>query len=107
MRLGAWTDDIADPSEITSYFVYYPNIEALHSGWKNDEADKLFEQSQKEIDAEKRADEYKQIQEIYKRGGPILYIYETPYPVALQQEGEGLRADPARQQHLRRDLVEK
>ena len=23
MRLGAWTDDIADPNEITSYFVYF------------------------------------------------------------------------------------
>ena len=33
----------ADPNEITSYFVYSPTIDALHSGWKSDEADKLFE----------------------------------------------------------------
>jgi peptide/nickel transport system substrate-binding protein len=89
MRLGAWTDDIPDPSEIASYFVYYPNIEALHSGWKNDEADKLFEQSQRETDAGKRADEYKRIQQIYMESGPILYIYETPYPVALQKRVKG------------------
>src|SRR4051795_2182060 len=89
MRLGAWTDDIPDPSEITSYFVYNPNIQALHSGWKNDEADKLFEQSQRETDAGKRADEYKRIQQIYMESGPILYIYETPYPVALQKRVQG------------------
>jgi peptide/nickel transport system substrate-binding protein len=89
MRLGAWTDDIPDPSEIASYFVYYPNIEALHSGWKNDQADKLFEQSQRETDAAKRADEYKRIQQIYMESGPILYIYETPYPVALQKRVKG------------------
>ena len=80
----------------------FPTIEALHSGWKNEEADKLFEASQKEIDADKRAEQYSEIQEIFNGGGPIIPLYETPYPVALQQEGEGLPADPARQQHLRR-----
>ena len=100
-----WTDDIADPNEITSYFVYSPTIDALHTGWKNEEADKLFEASQKEIDAGKRAEQYAKIQEIYNADGPIVPLYETPYPVALQQEGAGLPADPARQQHLRRDLA--
>ena len=31
MREAAWTDDIADPNEITSYFVYSPTIDALHT----------------------------------------------------------------------------
>ena len=35
-----------------------PTIDALHSGWKNEEADKLFEQSQKETDPAKRAEQY-------------------------------------------------
>ena len=89
MRLGAWTDDIPDPSEITSYFVYNPNIQAQHSGWKNDEADKLFEQSQQETDPAKRAAQYKRIQEIYMAEAPMLFIYETPYPVVLQQKVKG------------------
>jgi peptide/nickel transport system substrate-binding protein len=89
MRLGAWTDDIPDPSEITSYFVYYANIQAQHSGWKSEEADKLFEQSQQETDPVQRAAQYKRIQEIYLAEAPMLFIYETPYPVALQQKVKG------------------
>ena len=60
-------------------------------------------QSQQEMDPAKRAAQYKRdpgdLQWPRRRSCPL---YETPYPVALQQEGEGLRADPARQQHLRR-----
>jgi peptide/nickel transport system substrate-binding protein len=89
MRLGAWTDDIADPNEITSYFVYSPTIGALHSGWKNEEADKLFEASQKETDAAKRAEQYAKIQEIFNATGPIVPLYETPYPVALNKKVKG------------------
>ena len=94
MRLGAWTDDIPDPSEITSYFVYNPNIQAQHSGWKNDEADKLFEQSQQETDPAKRATQYNRIQEIYLAEAPMLFIYETPYPVVLQQKVKGFNQIP-------------
>ena len=88
MRLGYWTDDIADPSEITSYFGYYPNIQSLHSGWKNDEFDSLFDASQQEMDPKKRAQQYAKMQEIY-RNGPILPLYESPYPVVLKKSVKG------------------
>ena len=89
MRMAAWTDDLNDPSEITSYFAYSPVIDALHSGWKKDEVDKLFEASQKESDPKKRAEDYAQIQKIYTASGPVLYLYETPYPVALRKNVQG------------------
>ena len=89
MRLGAWTDDIADPNEITSYFAYSPTIDALHSGWKNEEVDKLFEASQKEADPGKRAEQYASIQEIFNATGPIVPLYQTPYPVALRKNVKG------------------
>ena len=94
MRESAWTDDIADPSEITSYFVYSPTIGALHTGWKNDEADKLFEASQKEMDTTKRAADYARIQEIYNADGPFVPLYETPYPVALSKKVNGFLQIP-------------
>ncbi len=94
MRLSLWTDDIADPNEITSYFVYSKNIQALHSGWKNDEADTLFEQSQQELDTKKRAEEYARIQAIYNSTGPIVPLYETPYPVALKPSVKGFLQIP-------------
>lgn len=94
MREAAWTDDIADPNEIASYFVYSPTIDALHSGWKNEEADKLFEASQKEIDPKKRAEQYARMQEIYNASGPIVPLYETPYPVALSKKVHGFNQIP-------------
>jgi peptide/nickel transport system substrate-binding protein len=89
MRLGAWTDDIADPNEITSYFAYSPTIDALHSGWKNEEVDQIFEASQKEADPAKRAEQYAKIQEIFNATGPIVPLYQTPYPVALRKNVKG------------------
>jgi peptide/nickel transport system substrate-binding protein len=89
MRLSTWTDDIADPNEITSYFAYSKNIQAVHSGWKNDKVDQLFEQSQQEIDPQKRAADFQQIQQIFNVEGPIIPLYESPYPVALKKTVHG------------------
>lgn len=89
MRLAAWTDDLADPNEIASYFVYSPNIQAIHSGWKSDEADKLFEASQSEMDPKKRAEQYARMQEIFNTTGPTIPLYETGYPVALRKNVQG------------------
>ncbi len=88
MRLGSWTDDIADPNEITAYFGYYPTIESLHSGWKNDKFNALFEASQKELDLAKRTAQYAEMQAIY-RDGPIVPLYESPYPVVLKKNVRG------------------
>ena len=50
----------------------------------SDEVDELFEASQSEMDEAARADQYARIPEIYNMEGPIVLLYETPYPVALQ-----------------------
>jgi peptide/nickel transport system substrate-binding protein len=88
-RLGAWTDDIADPNEITSYYAYSPTIQCLHSGWKNDEVDALYVASQSETDPAKRKEEYAKIQAIFNATGPTIPLYETPYPVALAKNVHG------------------
>ena len=94
MRTGGWTNDIAVASQITSYFAYSPTIDALHSGWKNEEVDQLFEASQKEMDTAKRAAQFARIQEIFNATGPTIPLYETPYPVALRQNVKGFYQIP-------------
>jgi peptide/nickel transport system substrate-binding protein len=94
MRVAAWTDDIADPSEITSYFAYFPNIESLHGGWEDKKVDALFEASQKEVDKTKRAEMYKEIQQTYIESAPIMFLYESPYPVALRKQVKGFNQIP-------------
>src|SRR6185503_15272727 len=65
MRVSGWTDDIADPNEIVSYFAYSPNIESMHTGWEDKKVNEIFEASAKEMDAGKRAGQYKEMQDIY------------------------------------------
>jgi peptide/nickel transport system substrate-binding protein len=88
-RTSVWTDDIADPSEITSYFAYYPNIHSLHSGFQDKAIDDLFMKSQEEIDPKARAEQYRDIQARYNGAAPIVYLYETPYPVAFRSAAKG------------------
>ena len=89
MRHGGWTDDIADPSEITSYFAYFPNVHSLHSGWENKKVSELYLASQEEVDPAKRRAQYKELQEIYIEEAPILFLYETPYPVVWRKNVTG------------------
>ena len=94
MRTGGWTNDIADPSQISSYYAYSPTIDAVHSGWKSDEVDELFEASQQEMDLGKRAAQFARIQEIFNASGPTIPTYETPYPVALRDVVHGFHQIP-------------
>ena len=89
MRGFSWTDDMADPSEATSYYVYSETNQALHSGWVDPHANELFLASQKEPDPARRAAQYKEIQEIYNGIAPIIYLYEGPYVVAFRKTVKG------------------
>lgn len=93
-RVQFWTNDIADPSEIASYVAYNPNVHALHSGYNNPDVNKLYEQSLTESDPAKRADEYKRMQELYNPTGPMIYLYETPFPVAFNDRTKGFVQTP-------------
>lgn len=89
MRTALWTNDISDPSQVTSYAAYYPNIHSLHSQWRDERVDELFVKSQQETDPAARAAEYKEIQERYCAAAPIVFLYETPYPVAFRKQAQG------------------
>ena len=89
IQTGYWTDDIIDPSEITSYFAYFPTTESQHSGYDDPAIQKLYLDSTKEADKAKRAEQYKQIQEIYMKAAPIVFMYQSPYPVGLRKTVQG------------------
>ena len=94
MRCSLWTDDIADPSEITSYFADFRNIQSLHSGYEDKDIEAWFDAGQKEADAANRADIYKQIQMRYMEAPPIVFLYQSPYPVALRKNVKGFNQIP-------------
>lgn len=94
IRTGTWTNDIADPSEITAYFAYSPNIESQHSGFKDPIIDADFEASQKETDPDKRAALYREIQTRFDEAAPIGFLFESPYAVALRKPVAGFDQIP-------------
>lgn len=107
MRTGAWTDDIADPSEITGYYAVAGATEAAHTGFKSDAIEKLFEESQQETDRAKRAALYRQIQTLYANAAPTIYLFETPYPVALAKNVKGFVQIPLGYNIFARTSLEK
>jgi peptide/nickel transport system substrate-binding protein len=86
MRTSLWTNDINDPSEITSIFAYYPTRQNNRSGWDDKRIDELFLQSQEELDPVKRAAEYTEIQQRYAAAAPIVFAFEVPYPIAMSKK---------------------
>ena len=86
MRTSLWTNDINDPNEITSIIAYYPTRQSARTGWQDKRVDELFEISQEELNPEKRAAQYREIQQRYAEAAPIIFAMEVPYPVAMQKK---------------------
>lgn len=83
MRTAAWTNDLNDPSQITSYFAFFPTVQSNRSGYRNPKVEELYTASQSELDPEKRAAQYKELQQVYVADAPIVFLLELPYPVAM------------------------
>jgi peptide/nickel transport system substrate-binding protein len=107
INAGGWTDDIADPSEIASYYAYYPNVHNLHTQWQDKRVDELYEMSQKEIDPAKRRAQYKELQQRYIAAAPIIFVYETPYPVCFRKNVVGFRQIPLGNNYFESMYIEK
>jgi len=86
MKMSLYTNDLNDPSQITSFMAYFPSYESNRSGFSDAELDELFLKSQTEVDVEKRRALYRRIQEIYIEAAPIVFLLEVPYPVALAKK---------------------
>jgi peptide/nickel transport system substrate-binding protein len=85
MTTNYWTDDIADPNELTAYAAVFESAESFKTGFKNDEVEKAFAQSQQETNPTKRAALYAKIQKIHTEAAPMVFLYEQPFAVALSK----------------------
>lgn len=89
MRSVLWTNDINDPSQITLYYAYSPTTDSFHSGYKDAEVEKLFLASQEEVNPEKRAQLFAELQKRYIEAAPIVFLVETPLAVAKAKKVQG------------------
>ena len=85
MQVNYWTDDIADPNELTAYAAVFESSESFKTGFKSDALEKAFVQSQQETNPIKRAALYAQIQKIHTEAAPMIFLYEQPFAVALSK----------------------
>ena len=84
-----WVNDVNDPAQVTGWLGYFPQREAVGTGWNNAEFNTLYEASNVEIDPEERAKDYARMQAIYAEEAPLLFLYETPFAVAVSKHIEG------------------
>lgn len=84
-----WSDDVADPAQVVGWLGYNPTANAVGTGWNDATFNDLYEAANAEVDPAKRAEDYKQMQEIYAEAAPLLWLYQTPYAVATSKSVEG------------------
>ena len=94
MRTSLWTNDINDPSQMTSILAYYPTRQSNRTGWQDPRVDELFVASQSELDPAKRAARFKEIQQRYVAASPIIFSMEVPYPVAMLKKVKDFEQTP-------------
>lgn len=101
MAMQAWTMDIPDPDEWTSFavdpdggshssFTYYNNPDVIA----------LNKQAQQEIDESKRADLYEQLQQQTSADAYLTYLYYSPYVYAMTDNVKGFQVTPLGNYHL-------
>lgn len=89
-----WVNDINDPSQVVGWLGHTPTANAVGTAWEDDEFNALFESAATEMDPEKRGEHYAQMQKIYAEAAPLLYMYETPFAVAVSTAVEGYVQTP-------------
>ncbi|WP_298849140.1 ABC transporter substrate-binding protein [uncultured Ruegeria sp.] len=89
-----WVNDVNDPSQVVGWLGYTPTAKAVGTGWENAEFNTLFEEAANEMDPEARKVKFAKMQELYANAAPLLFMYETPFAVALRTAVEGYVQTP-------------
>jgi len=91
-RLG-WCQDYPDPQDWYST-VFQSSSTVSHTGWKNDQFDKLTKSADIEIDPKKRDDMYRQAATILNTETPVAFTYFDTTPVLVKPRVTGWKIDP-------------
>jgi peptide/nickel transport system substrate-binding protein len=101
MSIDYWTMDIPDPDEDTEFFLSPTGGgNSYFTHYSNPQMTALVAQAAKEFDPTKRAQIYKQIQQLALTDLPQLYLYYSPYPYAYSSKVHGFLATPLGNMHM-------
>ncbi|HZS86243.1 MAG TPA: ABC transporter substrate-binding protein [Chloroflexota bacterium] len=77
--ISQWTNDTPDPDEFAGAGLdYKAGQNSLHTGFKNDQMSALVEQARQQLNPQKRAQMYSEIQRLVNDYVPFIYVDEVP-----------------------------
>jgi peptide/nickel transport system substrate-binding protein len=95
LTLSAWTMDIPDPDEWTSFAVDPKGgAKSAFTDYNNPKVIALNKQAQSEIDTGTRAKLYDQLQEQTGSDAFLAYLYYSPYAYAISDKVSGFHVTP-------------
>ena len=94
MVFGSWSDDIADPSQLGDYWWNFETSQCFFTGYENAEAQKIFEESNYELDDAARKDLYFQLQQIFYDDVVAINMYHADATVAMSDSIQGYVQTP-------------
>jgi len=101
MVAQAWTMDIPDPDEWTSFAVDPSGgSHSSFSYYNNPQVIALNKQAEKETDDSKRQELYSQLQKQVSADSPFAYLYYAPYVFAMKDSVKGFYSTPLGNYHL-------
>jgi peptide/nickel transport system substrate-binding protein len=86
MLTSYWTDDMADPDEVTTFMAYFPSAGSMQSGFNDDATNQLVLDARIESDPVKRAAMYAQIQQTINDQVPFINLYYKPFAVGVSRK---------------------
>jgi len=89
-----WTDDMADPDEVTTFMAYFPSAGSMQSGFNDAATNQLVLDARIESDATKRAAMYAQIQQTINDQVPFINLYYKPFAVGVSRKVHDLTQNP-------------
>jgi peptide/nickel transport system substrate-binding protein len=89
VHVTGWTNDIPDPSQLAAYELGFTESESYRSGYKSAEMDGLLAKGMREMNPDKRRQIYYEIQELALRDSPLIWLYYSPYTIAISKKMKG------------------
>lgn len=101
MTLSAWTMDIPDPDQWTSFAVDPEGgSRSAFTAYDNPDVVELNRQAQLEVDSDKRQELYNELQKLTGEDAFLAYTYYSPYAYGFSDKVEGFKVTPLGNYHL-------
>lgn len=92
--IGSWSDDIADPSQLSDYLWRYDSSQSFFTGYNNPDATAIYEAATTELNDSKRAAYYKKLQKISYDSANLITLFYSEYAVAMKDNISGFYKTP-------------